>query len=252
MANLPKRFACQRCGGCCSSHMAAHSAHDELAFDAISRANECGPIFYSKRLVSGIGLWDSEKEMAEKSAAQIGLKAEILPEIFFFDSNARACVVLSWKMKAPCPFLSGEGCLIYEKRPMVCREWPVVAAEKGYAVSGHCPAVSGEIRQRLAAEKFAPKFFRGQIGALEQDMRAAFNTMRLFEALSCSKKISPISGKRLEDIAGGHCAEKTMGFLEFLEAQGIACSRESIANQLKENLSSEGISGIFESGGGNK
>ncbi len=96
------KFECKQCGKCCSI------------------------IKNSEKSIGGLPLFEWEKEELERLASEKGIKLEIGPTDLVFDkkSNSYICINFSLKQE-PCPFLKDNKCSIYEKRPLICRYFPL-------------------------------------------------------------------------------------------------------------------------------
>lgn len=111
-----ERFVCKQCGDCCKnfSIQLSEEAKDEKI------------IFYLEDKVSMV-LWEWEKNELIKEAETRDIYFAAKPVSFFFDKISNTPVLLSWTMSHDsCPFLSDGKCSIYDKRPFVCRMFPLV------------------------------------------------------------------------------------------------------------------------------
>jgi Fe-S-cluster containining protein len=117
------KFECKKCGKCCT----------------IIKNNE--------KSMGGLPLFEWEKEELEKIALENGIKLMIGPTDLVFDkkSNSYICINFSLKQE-PCVFLKDNKCSIYEKRPFICRYFPlaqsplIIREDKSLDISSflHC------------------------------------------------------------------------------------------------------------------
>lgn len=98
---MVKKFECLKCGNCCKN-------------------------FGSNESFSGLPLFEWEKQDFESLAKEKKIKLEITSTNTLFDKKSKQYVCLTYSMKnQPCPFLSNNMCSNYEKRPIVCRSFPL-------------------------------------------------------------------------------------------------------------------------------
>jgi Fe-S-cluster containining protein len=126
----PERFACHRCGTCCTSLDAAWDAVDG------ARAVGEGGLY---RLPSPGGLrmfaWRADRFP----------RGRLDPLLVAADADRERLVALAYELTAStCPNHDpDEGCTVYEDRPLVCRAFPLVAGpgDEGIDVeaSALCP-----------------------------------------------------------------------------------------------------------------
>ncbi len=135
-AILTEPFVCSRCANCC------HFPPD---------------------LEKKIPVYPEEATVLETQAAQMGVPLRLLEDFVLPDTKNQKILVARYQLlpdeNGVCPFLGGEGCRIYEFRPLACRAYPlslkmVDAFTREFFIDKMCPVISeraGEI------ETMAPK-----------------------------------------------------------------------------------------------
>ncbi|MFA5857295.1 MAG: YkgJ family cysteine cluster protein [Candidatus Pacearchaeota archaeon] len=97
------KFECKCCGTCCR----------------IFKDVEKG--------LTGLPLFEWEKEELENIAKEKGIKLNIQPTDLVFDKRSGFYICGNFSLKhEPCPFLVNNKCSIYEHRPLVCKAYPLV------------------------------------------------------------------------------------------------------------------------------
>jgi len=94
------KFDCKKCGKCCES---------------FGNLGNCLPLFE----------WevDELKSIAQKE----GLILDIKPFIFWLDKKSGFAFTIQYGLfNEPCPFLKNKSCSIYENRPLICRQFPLL------------------------------------------------------------------------------------------------------------------------------
>jgi Fe-S-cluster containining protein len=100
---MVKAFECQKCGHCCKSFK------DE------------------ERGLKGLPLFEWEKEELEKVAKEKGIELNIEVTDIIYDKKSNSYICLNFSLiQEPCPFLKETQCSIYNKRPLICRAFPLV------------------------------------------------------------------------------------------------------------------------------
>lgn len=124
---MVRNFECLKCGNCCRN-------------------------FGSDGSFSGLPLFEWEKEEFEKIAKEKKINLEIKPTNILFDKMSKEYVCLTFSMKnQPCPFLKNNVCSIYEKRPIVCRSFPLARnpmiddENLGMNCFMHCPNFNAKL-----------------------------------------------------------------------------------------------------------
>lgn len=94
-------FECLKCGDCCKN-------------------------FGSNDSFSGLPLFEWEKKEFERLAKERGIFLNINSTNIIYDKKSKTYVNISYFMEnQPCPFLKDNQCAVYEKRPIVCRSFPL-------------------------------------------------------------------------------------------------------------------------------
>jgi Fe-S-cluster containining protein len=112
-----KEFNCLRCGECCN--------------DFVSDKNKDKPtgVFDSKLTIclnkTFLVLYDWEVADFLNELRLIGSNRKVIPTIVSFDLISNRTIVIQYTLDGQnCPFYTNKGCLIYDKRPIVCRQFP--------------------------------------------------------------------------------------------------------------------------------
>lgn len=64
----------------------------------------------------------------------------IHPRTWLLETRRRLAVVLDWHMpSASCPFHADGRCTVYDRRPLVCRAYPVMFAAPSWKLAPECP-----------------------------------------------------------------------------------------------------------------
>jgi Fe-S-cluster containining protein len=75
---------------------------------------------------SGLALFFDEKELLIKEAKNKGIELSIKPFRAFMAKNNKI-IVFKWFLNHDaCPFLINDSCAIYDKRPLICRSFPLM------------------------------------------------------------------------------------------------------------------------------
>ena len=234
-ADNTKRFVCLKCGRCCDPSNPIYSfiETEEKQFEAVLKRAEEGPLYYSKKIPPGIPILDFEKDELEKEAQQRKLKIELLPLHFYFDYKTRFWIVLAWMLKAPCPFLESKTCLIYQKRPLSCKGWPLVGREGTALIDVNCPSVPKKLVNELLTDKKRPtQFFWEQFIALNQNTAFFIWLESAVKELAKQEKILPVGNVTKEYIENNLAPKKIQGLFEFLKEQDLIPSKEFVMKQL--------------------
>jgi Fe-S-cluster containining protein len=110
-------FTCLRCGQCCKDFVS-----DSIKDMKINEFNSPITIYLHK---SYLNLYDWEIENFSKELKNISSNKKILPTIVSFDLVTERTIVHMYTLEGQdCPFLKNNECSIYDKRPLVCRQFP--------------------------------------------------------------------------------------------------------------------------------
>lgn len=135
---MPPAFACPPdCGYCCT-HLTRDKPDADVEFREMLRDEGV----YSCRDALGMGLSLSNEEAAAlvAEAARRKLRADIHPRTFLLETRRRLVVPLDWHLPhVACPFYAGYKCTAYDKRPLVCRAFPVLAPSPAWRLAPQCP-----------------------------------------------------------------------------------------------------------------
>ncbi|MBI5061836.1 MAG: YkgJ family cysteine cluster protein [Candidatus Aenigmarchaeota archaeon] len=109
-----EKFVCKGCGKCCKDFSVSLGQQEEKI------------IFHLEDTVSMV-LWEWEVGRLKSEAARLNIAFSTKPVTFLYDRKSNASIITSWTMCHDiCPFLSGNRCIVYDKRPLVCRMFPLV------------------------------------------------------------------------------------------------------------------------------
>ena len=98
-----KQFECHGCGNCCRS------------------------VYRSKKLHNGFFVSDAEAEWLREEAKKQKIQISFKPYESIADKNSKKLIVKSWRLNHDsCPFFSAGKCTVYDRRPLICRSFPVV------------------------------------------------------------------------------------------------------------------------------
>ncbi|MEK6968571.1 MAG: YkgJ family cysteine cluster protein [Nanoarchaeota archaeon] len=97
-------FECHKCGNCCKSVYRSTEFHD------------------------GFFVTDSEADWLRKEAKEKGISLSLKAQVGIADKISKKYIVTLWKVNHDsCPFFKEGLCSAYEKRPLICRSFPVVS-----------------------------------------------------------------------------------------------------------------------------
>lgn len=98
---METKFECKKCGHCCK-HLDEGGATNKLP------------------------LWEWEVERLKDLAEEKGIQLIIEPVDLILDKKTNRAICTQFYLKAPCPFLKENKCIIYKDRPLVCKAFPMV------------------------------------------------------------------------------------------------------------------------------
>jgi len=130
---IPNRFLCQRCGWCCTN-----LGVPVETIGGIGWINDYGGRRYG--FVSPL-----EKERFQRDLAAIGSNEDLPVFEFWVDSKQKLAIICSYMFPNDrCHFFDKAQrlCSVYERRPFVCRIFPITSCdmEKGVSVDvSNCP-----------------------------------------------------------------------------------------------------------------
>ncbi len=75
---------------------------------------------------SGLALFYDEKELLIKEAKNKGIELSIKPFRVFYSKNNKITIFKWFLDHDSCPFLINDSCIIYDKRPLICRSFPLM------------------------------------------------------------------------------------------------------------------------------
>lgn len=225
---MVKNFECLKCGKCCKN-------------------------FGSNSSFSGLPLFEWEKEEFEKLAKEKGICLKISPTNVIYDKKSKTYVNISYFMEnQPCPFLKENKCSIYQKRPIVCRSFPLARnplidnEPLGINCFMHCPNFNSKLflKENLKIERNKNLLIKES--KIIREYRKVFGrNILVYEAIH--SKIWEYVKERIEELEekGTTCFEdvkekdniKTIPFFEFLSTKNKITQKgkqEIICNLLNE------------------
>jgi len=211
-----------KCGKCCDNSFFGSLESQDLKAKS-PKPVQNGPVYTNFDAV-GLPLLDFEKTELENEAGKLGIKTIFVPERFCFDSLSKTMIAASWKLQGtPCPFLSKQKrCLVYTKRPFICRYFPLLKKGNNVICSQDCPAVNKAMADGLVLEeKAVEKFFSKQLEALAKKQKAIAFVNNVLGRLSASAKISFVQGQTQSQLLEEWPNQKTQGLFEFAEKTGL-------------------------------
>ena len=126
-----KTAGCKRCGGCCIIRDEAilNEAEDKKVRESIY--NKTGILYIYPLHKLTLSLTPDELKAVEKEAKKRNIALNIKPKKVTYNCNNDTIKVIDWCIDSKvCPFLKGNACIIYSKRPEICRKFPFIEAQK--------------------------------------------------------------------------------------------------------------------------
>jgi Fe-S-cluster containining protein len=120
-----RTFRCTDCGQCCTA--IKETAGEEIR-SVLDRSQGLNGFYFlpDTRHVAPY-LFEWELEPIQRLAKEKGVRFRTAPRHVFLDARLLRVLVMEWTMDfTKCPFHAGEKCSIYENRPMICRQYPVL------------------------------------------------------------------------------------------------------------------------------
>lgn len=88
----------------------------------------------------GLSLSNAEAEALRGEAEARGMRVKLHPRTYLLETRRRLAVVLDWHFPhVSCPFYADFKCTAYDKRPLVCRAYPVLAPAPEWKLAPECP-----------------------------------------------------------------------------------------------------------------
>lgn len=115
---LDEPFVCKQCGMCCSEMSADASMPDIFPafFHSAFMLHCCKP---------GLTVFDWEAKEMFHEAEKRCIKLSIVPYKLVYDLNKNCTIVMQYSVAdKKCPFLINNKCMVYDKRPLICRLFP--------------------------------------------------------------------------------------------------------------------------------
>ena len=170
MIPVASTFQCPPdCGWCCTHLERPQTrAQARAANEWRALLRDLGVYHCRDAPARGLSLSNAEAEALRAEAEARGMRVRLHPRTFLLETRRRLAVVLDWHLAhASCPFYADFKCTAYDKRPLVCRAYPVLAPAPAWKLAPECPrteeTLAGgarlgsflrvESRARRAAEK---------------------------------------------------------------------------------------------------
>lgn len=121
-----KKEPCLFCAECCRFREKNDFTEKEELKIKKSLFSKTGTLYLYLFSRYTINITPQEKEILEKEAEEKGVKIDILPKKIFISD--KGIIIYDYFIDADvCPFLTSENkCSIYEKRPLICRQFPKI------------------------------------------------------------------------------------------------------------------------------
>lgn len=156
-------FACPPdCGWCCT-HLEREPSPEQAASTRFFRAvmREHGVYHCADRTHVGLSLSPEEADALRSEAEARGMRIRLHPRTYLLETRRRVAVVLDWHLPyASCPFYADYQCTAYEKRPLVCRAYPVLAPAPSWSLAPECPKTAPTLEARDAGSVKLGAFLR--------------------------------------------------------------------------------------------
>lgn len=123
-----KEKICQRCGWCCTSlGKEVNLSSEEEANLKKYIFNRCGVIYLRTLKKFYLSVSPEEARVLKNQAKKLRINIKILPNKIIYDRENSKVIIYDYYLEHDsCPFYNGNSCLIYEKRPSSCRQFPNV------------------------------------------------------------------------------------------------------------------------------
>jgi Fe-S-cluster containining protein len=122
---------CKRCGGCCHFREQEFLSKEEDLRIKGQIYLKTGIIYLYPFSRYTITVSEEEKKVIESEAKKLNIDIKILPKKIFYDADNDKVFVIDYFIDADvCPLWNKEkGCLIYEHRPEICKQFPNVTMQ---------------------------------------------------------------------------------------------------------------------------
>ena len=134
---MEEKFECKKCGKCCS-RIGGESEDSEITKDFFGKL----PIVQLIQNKNVMPIFDWEAKALKEEAEKQKINVDIRPLRAVLDMDSNTAIILSYYIDAEkCPMLENNMCRVYDKRPLVCRQFPL---QRGHDVDqetvANCPA----------------------------------------------------------------------------------------------------------------
>lgn len=183
-------FACPPdCGHCCT-HLEREPEPGAAEFQAVLRVQ--GVYSCDDGMRVGLSLSNAEASALLDEASRRGMRVAMHPRTYLIETRRRAAVVLDWHMPSVvCPFYADFRCTVYERRPLVCRAYPVLQIGKR-GLAPECPKMPVPAAE-LRAERRVRRAIDEAHARVDEDAWRAMERGRFAKGLSARE-----AARRLE------------------------------------------------------
>lgn len=152
------------CGWCCT-HLERKPDRAQARATADWRRMLRGLGVYHCRdaVTVGLSLSNAEADALRGEAEARGMRVRLHPRTYLLETRRREAVVLDWHFPhVSCPFYADFKCTAYDKRPLVCRAYPVLAPAPAWRLAPECPKAAPTAEAAAAGTLRLGAFLRGE------------------------------------------------------------------------------------------
>lgn len=175
MIPVASAFQCPPdCGWCCT-HLERTPEPAEAAATEDFRAmlRDLGVYHCRDAVTVGLSLSNAEADALRGEAEARGMNIRLHPRTFLLETRRGVAVVLDWHLPhVECPFYADYKCTVYDKRPLVCRAYPVLAPAPAWRLAPECPRSEPTLAARADGSLRLGTFLRGENAARHAVERA--------------------------------------------------------------------------------
>lgn len=125
-----KKSACLRCGECCNIREKISIEAEEENIIKRALYKRTGVLYLYPFSRYTISISNDEAKQIRQLSKKHNISLSILPKKIFFNPQRNTAYVYDWFLDHDiCPFFDGN-CTIYESRPLICREFPVLKYDR--------------------------------------------------------------------------------------------------------------------------
>jgi Fe-S-cluster containining protein len=216
-------FKCKGCGDCCRN---------------FGEKGKCIPLF------------DFEVERLKEIAARKNIKIEFKPRKYLLEENSGIIFVYLYGLNHNvCPFLKEKKCSIYQERPIICRQFPILWTARFHKGDDFGASCLSECTYFDCKKEFEKRFFeRAEISDWEIDFYLKETYGDCFEwalkgniigkkILEIIKKHDGLGDFKLKEISEGELKEyRVLSFGDFLKLKGFEEDLEEVYREKCPNI----------------